>query len=641
MSSVSYKPRKTRHQEPPPQIKIVPTPETQAIYNQIREDETRHFQQHSLQPHDDSDLLRPRDRRAPSMSRSPTAESYKSGSLSPASTTDLPESSLTHGPEASPIAGRRPRGRRAGPLKLDKRFKTAIKRKLGFVCEQCKQKKVACCHYDLTKFEECYQASRLGQAETPAPAGGSGGLQVSTSGLSPAPSDLFGLVDGNGVYTTPLPSNDDLLEFPGPSQRPNTRHQHLQNLVTNFDVTSLRLGTGTLETSLGQSYTPLFDTAPISTIPQPPFPIGSEMPECPPRWKCEYSRPTGSVSSTTSDGCSWTGPFQELERHFATEHHAFQNEEFWCECVTCTSLSMGSEPPPRCTRTDCYGGRWRRWCYGHHVPASTEASTPALTQSGDSDGGHSFDPRNPGDRFSFGGQNNNAGFFFGGGGGGGGGGSGGAGNGYFNRYADSSKSGGGTRHGESHAPVSPATSAGSQARPSAQDAKVRLNSWVGKISTEQPRSGLNIFKSRSCCKAQLRCPAHIRFLCVATICMLAVVTVSSDIARLHNVSGARQEVDMSAVSRLSTILLACGFTTRLVMRWFASQNTAPNCRTGPYRPHGGHLAVRDPGPTAITAYHSPEDEMAVLRTNDRAMAPGQWDHGAPGDMMSMMICMIG
>lgn len=98
MSSLSYNSRKTKLQEFPPQIKIVPTPETQAIYNQIREDEIRHCQQH---PH------------------------------------------LAHSPEASAAAGRRPRDERAGLLKLDKRFKTAIKRKLGFVCEQCKRKKVA------------------------------------------------------------------------------------------------------------------------------------------------------------------------------------------------------------------------------------------------------------------------------------------------------------------------------------------------------------------------------------------------------------------------------------------------------------------------------------------------------------------
>jgi hypothetical protein len=144
-SLTSYKPRKSRHQETP-RIVIAPTPQTQAIYNQIREDEARHSQQHSLHPQDDpADLLRPRDRRAPSMSRSPTTESHISGSLSPASITDQPENNLAQGAEASPTAVRRPRGRRAGPLKLDKRFKTAIKRKLGFVCLQCKQKKVAVC----------------------------------------------------------------------------------------------------------------------------------------------------------------------------------------------------------------------------------------------------------------------------------------------------------------------------------------------------------------------------------------------------------------------------------------------------------------------------------------------------------------
>lgn len=123
-------------------IPVEPTPETQAIYNQIRDGEARHFKQHCLQQHVASeDHLRPPDPTAP---RSITNESHLSGSLSPVSATDAPEH--TSVPEVTLKSGKRPRGRRAGPLAAEKRFKTAIKRKLGLVCDHCKQKKVVASH---------------------------------------------------------------------------------------------------------------------------------------------------------------------------------------------------------------------------------------------------------------------------------------------------------------------------------------------------------------------------------------------------------------------------------------------------------------------------------------------------------------
>jgi hypothetical protein len=132
------KPWERRRREPPTQIEIVPTPATQAIYNQIREIEAPDFQPHFIQPHDDSsDLLHPCEERATYIS--PPSESYRSGSLLPTSPTD--RNRITHNPDASPKASRRPRGRRAGPLKLDKRFRTAIKRKLGLICDQCKERR--------------------------------------------------------------------------------------------------------------------------------------------------------------------------------------------------------------------------------------------------------------------------------------------------------------------------------------------------------------------------------------------------------------------------------------------------------------------------------------------------------------------
>lgn len=150
--SVPSKARKSRtHAQDPPRIIVEPSLETQAIYNQIREDEARHHKQHRLQQHVSSeDRLHPPDPRAPAMARSVTNESHISESLSPISTTDLPDDPSLPAVALSPTSGKRPRGRRAGPLKAETRYKTAIKRKLGLVCDRCKVKKVVVCDLSST-----------------------------------------------------------------------------------------------------------------------------------------------------------------------------------------------------------------------------------------------------------------------------------------------------------------------------------------------------------------------------------------------------------------------------------------------------------------------------------------------------------
>ncbi|KAK9424011.1 hypothetical protein SUNI508_13832 [Seiridium unicorne] len=256
--SGSTKPRRSRtNGQGPPKILVEPTFETQVIYNQIREDEVRHQKQHCLQNHVTSeDRLCPPEPRTP---RSVTNESHISGSsLSPASTTDIPAI------EISPTTGKRPRGRRAGPLATEKRYKTAIKRKLGLVCEHCKVKKVVCDHYDLSKFEDAYQAPR----RTP---------QTDSRGFSPAQADLFGLED-NRTLPPDLPADEDLAsDFNATSPEPNSRQQDLHNLVNSFDVSSVSLGTGTLQVSFGRSYNPgLYTSVQVPRNLSNPVAVGIE-----------------------------------------------------------------------------------------------------------------------------------------------------------------------------------------------------------------------------------------------------------------------------------------------------------------------------------------------------------------------------
>ncbi|KAI0130582.1 hypothetical protein BJ170DRAFT_682031 [Xylariales sp. AK1849] len=403
---------------------VEPTLEQQTIYNQIREDEARLLQRSPLQEHVDSHstFLRPPDPRAPSMSRSTTNESHVSGSLSPASTTDLLEHTTSQTVDAPTRSGKRPRGRRNGPLEAEKRFKTAIKRKLGLVCDKCKEKKITCNHYDLSRLEEIYEATvRVAQSGIPASSGNH--RQGPGETMSPAPTDrtgmLFGLGDDNGL-AAPVPFDDDLGELPDALQRPNSRQENIQLFVETFDPRSLRLGSGTLQTSVGQPYNPGLGTSDHLQPLSGPFPIGREMLGYPARWQCEYSNP-GTTASSLSDDCSWTGPLKDLEQHFVSEHHPFQDGEYWCRCISCDSLVIGWDPPAQCIKPGCspYGrGTWQRWLYAHHSSIeSTVVSTPALTQSGESEGGHSFDPRGSRDQSSLDGQNSSMNMYrsFGGG----------------------------------------------------------------------------------------------------------------------------------------------------------------------------------------------------------------------------------
>ncbi|KAH6651733.1 hypothetical protein BKA67DRAFT_660521 [Truncatella angustata] len=362
-------------------ILVEPTPEKQVIYDQVRDEEARYEKQRDLEQHVTSQSYPcPANLRAPPMVRSVTNESHISDSMSPVSTTDIADQAIPT-IEVSHTAGKRLRGRRHGPLPVGKRFKTAIKRKLNLVCKHCKEKKVVCDHYDLSKFEEAYQFRKRP-------------TQTESARLSPIPTDLLGFGDDDPLAPD-LPPDEDLgSDLSSVASRPNSRQQDLHNFINNFDSRSVSLGTGTLQTSFGRSYNPgLPSPAPPFQNLSPPFPIGSEMPAYPGRWRCEYRRL--SSNSLLEEDCSWSGPVGALKQHFALEHYSFEEEEWWLCCLSCESLSLGSNHPVQCLMQNCYGTSWKRWLYGH-----TLIETPALTQSGESESGFSFDASGYDDRIN-------------------------------------------------------------------------------------------------------------------------------------------------------------------------------------------------------------------------------------------------
>ncbi|KAF7531427.1 hypothetical protein G7054_g8886 [Neopestalotiopsis clavispora] len=328
-------------------ILVEPTPEKQSHYNHIRDeeernqknprdDEERHQRDRHLQQHIIAqNRLSPSNLMAPPMARSITGESQISTtSLSPGSTAETQE---YHNPatEASSATGRRPRGRRGGPLKHDKRFKTAIKRKLGYVCDRCKVKKVSCDHYDFSKYEEAYQAQR-------------NATRAESQRLGPAVPDLFGL-EGGPAPTPSIPKVEDLASdlngYPTQTHNRQEHIDHLGNFVDTFNLSNVNFNnhntmTNTYASTFDQSYSPgLTSSGPSSEITSSvdgPIPIGSEIFISPSTWKCEHKGLGLNVGSSLNvympeNPCSWTGSKEELQQHFALQHSAFLDANY---CAT-------------------------------------------------------------------------------------------------------------------------------------------------------------------------------------------------------------------------------------------------------------------------------------------------------------------
>lgn len=344
------------------------TPERQIIYNRIREEVAR--QQH------DHQWLRPPAHRSTPMSRASS-----SGGTSPTAALEAPlETGEPH---------RRPRGRRGGPLNTDVRFKTALRRALKLVCKDCRSRKVACDCYDVSRLEAAYAASH-GASQS---AGVLQSRSRASSRARPSPQreepDLFGL--GTSELATYIPvspniSESDWGESSTLAQPPNTRPD-VQLYASQFNAHTLLPGAPPTPAK-SMAYVPVLGNSVENEMALlgAGFPVGSEIAEDTGRWRCEFSPDSGT--------CSWTGSVDELSQHWKASHHPIRQEEQWCECVRCSCLRMGWDKPWLCLDATCSptGAVWKRWLYGHTLVESTVASTPALTQSGESENG-SYDPR--------------------------------------------------------------------------------------------------------------------------------------------------------------------------------------------------------------------------------------------------------
>lgn len=117
-------------------IVVEPTAHQQTVYNRIRDELDRQ----QCQSHSQS-LLKPPNPKAVPIPRARSSDSRARGSVSPSPVAEAPTQTFPDPSEP----GKRPRGRRGGPLTAETRLKTAVKRTLGLVCPSCKSRKVTVC----------------------------------------------------------------------------------------------------------------------------------------------------------------------------------------------------------------------------------------------------------------------------------------------------------------------------------------------------------------------------------------------------------------------------------------------------------------------------------------------------------------
>lgn len=347
-----------------PKIIVEPTPERQIIYNRVRGEFER-------QQHDDQWL------------HLPTHQSiHMSRSSSSAST------SLTEAERRDQLP--RPRRRRHGPLNSDTRLRTALRRSLKLVCNDCRSRKVVCDCYDTSRLEEAYTASR-GPTASRGLSSAASEQRCSSSAASEQrwyrAKELEFPSDGVDNIMPEDIANSDWGESSSP-------WQSAKEYASQFNAQTLLFGPIPAKATPYKSLSapPLNIETGLSAYG---FAVGSEVAEDPAgRWRCEFS--------SNSDTCLWTGPLDELNQHWRTSHHPIRQEEPWSECTNCCRLRMGWDKPYLCLDELCSptGATWKRWLYGRRAVGSpmsrvrsedSEASlVPSLTYSGVSDSEPSY-----------------------------------------------------------------------------------------------------------------------------------------------------------------------------------------------------------------------------------------------------------
>ncbi|KAL2128565.1 hypothetical protein VTI74DRAFT_9006 [Chaetomium olivicolor] len=120
---------------------VIPTPETQELYNRMRQGETWEWLREALDGASSQDTTP-----CPSLSYSSTNHSVSDA-----------VNHIGHG--GGQIEVRKARFGRHGPLSERQKVRAAFMRKLG-ACTECRERRVKCKHLDLSLFEATYQSEK-------------------------------------------------------------------------------------------------------------------------------------------------------------------------------------------------------------------------------------------------------------------------------------------------------------------------------------------------------------------------------------------------------------------------------------------------------------------------------------------------
>ncbi|KAI0838075.1 hypothetical protein F5Y06DRAFT_60935 [Hypoxylon sp. FL0890] len=364
-------------------IIVEPTPENQRIYNDIRQTHERL----QLQTHvaSQQNLLPPPSAPSVSTVQSPTDELETPHTLDVATQdTDPP---------------RRQRGRRRGPLEATTRLHTALKRKLKLACPRHRAKKTTCDCHDFSKLEEGYHSSPLPRPSTR----GRSHDQTEPPSLTPIERALnretFGAVGGAITPSDQEDTSNELINLQPSAEDNQSVRSDVRQILTRFDTNSMHLDREMLQTR-GQTYHPGNDIeaqSPRGYAPDEFLEIGSQMLIWSNRWHCEYKGSPETASETSSEPCSWSGPFKDLSEHYRTEHQPFYDASprFWFVCSRCNAKVQAPDDVEsplsqfRCSTEHC-PGPWAKWYYGSTRGESIAGSAVGLTQSDESEAGFSW-----------------------------------------------------------------------------------------------------------------------------------------------------------------------------------------------------------------------------------------------------------
>ncbi|KAI8627052.1 hypothetical protein F5Y19DRAFT_477942 [Xylariaceae sp. FL1651] len=353
-------------------LTIEPTVEYQRFYNQNR----REMDRLRLEIHvaEENNLAPPP--QAVPMSRSTTSESLPSPSTvhSHACSGDPP---LSPDPTTEVARSKPHRGRRKGPLDIEKRTKTAFKRKFKLTCAFHRAKKTGCNCHDFSKLEEGYQRSvaidTARKQRTRSQSANGNDLSRTSYG------DIGTFGTGGAAPTTPSYRDFDLHELPSAVQSATPMRASVQPIL-RFNIDSEDSVNEMVSAPVEQPYF-LGTSAPRDKLTQEAsylVTIGSQM-NFPNRWSCEYQSTEDNGSLASGDACSWTGPFKQLSLHFQTEHHPFReaDEPRWSMCAKCGTISPGWDDAPGCIAAGtCSQDLWKKWYYGTATHQSSLGPQP-------------------------------------------------------------------------------------------------------------------------------------------------------------------------------------------------------------------------------------------------------------------------